>query len=88
MRMSSRGPDNGETVTKQLCHWIHDLSINDIPNDIQVRAKYLILDGLCCAIIGAHLPWTERATHAVFDMESPGNCTVWGWNKVWIGESS
>lgn len=69
-------------VTKRLCSWIHALSLDDVPEDVKTRAKYLILDGLCCALVGAHLPWVEKAANAVFAMESEGECAVWGYNKV------
>ncbi|KAL4894253.1 hypothetical protein BDV59DRAFT_201096 [Aspergillus ambiguus] len=54
--------------------------IDDIPDDKLLRAKYLILDGICSAIIGAHLPWTEKAARTILDMESAGECPVWGYN--------
>jgi aconitate decarboxylase len=76
--------DAGDGVTRALCGWIHRLCLNDIPEEIRVRAKYLILDGIACAIVGAHLPWTETAAKAIFSMESPGNCAVWGWEKVYF----
>jgi aconitate decarboxylase len=79
---SSSKPDNTRSVTKDLCSWINQLSLNDIPEEVQSRAKYLILDGIGCALVGAHLPWTEKAADAIFEIESPGNCLVWGYDKV------
>lgn len=69
-------------VTKQLCEWIQNVSLDDVPEDVRTRTKHLILDGLACAIVGSHLPWTETAAEAIFDMESPGNCSVWGYERV------
>lgn len=77
---SPKRDDDG--ITKQLCRWVDQLSLNDIPEHVRTRAKYLILDGFGCAIVGAHLPWTEKAAEAIFEMESPGNCVVWGYDKV------
>ena len=68
--------------TGKLCDWIHSVSLEDVPKDIQARAKYLILDGLACALIGAQLPWSKTAAAAVFAMESPGRCGIFGWEKV------
>ncbi|KAL3471499.1 hypothetical protein BJX99DRAFT_266723 [Aspergillus californicus] len=68
-------------VTRQFCSWVRQLELDDIPSHIQERAKYLILDGIGCAIVAAHLPWTEKATNIVLGMESPGPCPVWGYNK-------
>lgn len=70
-------------ATKSLCSWIHNLTIDDIPAEVRTRAKYLILDGLCCALVGARLPWTEKAVNAVFAIEPPGDCVVWGYDKVY-----
>ncbi|CAL5873592.1 uncharacterized protein PFLUO_LOCUS7873 [Penicillium psychrofluorescens] len=74
-------PSSGEGATKQLCSWINRLSLDDVPEQVKTRAKYLILDGLCCALVGAHLPWVEKATKAVFAMEPAGDCLVWGYDK-------
>lgn len=54
--------------TGKLCNWVHSLSLSDVPEEIQTRAKYLILDGIACALIGAHLPWSETAARAVFSL--------------------
>ncbi|KAJ5101891.1 immune-responsive protein [Penicillium alfredii] len=72
---------NTPGVTKELCSWIYGLSLNDIPEEVRTRAKYLILDGICCALVGAHLPWVEKAARAVFSIEPPGDCMVWGYDK-------
>lgn len=68
--------------TGQLCDWVSSLKIDDIPQVIQERTKYLILDGLACALMGAHLPASEVAVKGVLEMESGGVCNVLGWGKV------
>jgi len=68
--------------TGKLCTWIDAVELSDIPESIRTRAKYLILDGLGCALVAAHLPWSEKAAKAIFDMESPGTCAVFGWERV------
>jgi aconitate decarboxylase len=68
-------------VTKQLSSWVTSISLDDVPQDIRTRAKYLILDGLACGLVGAHLPWSEKAATAVFDIEPTGAVTVFGWEK-------
>ena len=60
------------------------MKMEDVPEKLRERAKYLILDGVGCAIVGAHLSWSEVAANAVFDMEGEGKCTVMGWEKVFI----
>jgi aconitate decarboxylase len=80
--MTDSNSNKTTRVTKDLCKWIHTLQLDDIPRDVVVRAKHLILDGVGCAFIGTHLPWSETATHAVLSMESEGRCSIWGWDKV------
>jgi aconitate decarboxylase len=61
------------------------VKLADVPPEIVTRAKYLILDGLACGLVGAHLPWSETAVKAVFDMEpalAEGGSGVFGWEKV------
>ncbi|MDT5128758.1 MAG: hypothetical protein QOH54_4402, partial [Mycobacterium sp.] len=45
--------------TGRLAHWVCDLRYADIPPTVVERAKYLLLDGLGCALIGAQLPWSR-----------------------------
>lgn len=67
-------------VTKPLCSWIETLKWEDIPEEVRERCKFLILDGLGCAILGSHLPWSAQAVEAVLRMESPGgDCPLLGW---------
>ncbi|PVI02561.1 putative immune-responsive protein [Periconia macrospinosa] len=68
-------------LTAKLCEWVGALQLSDVPEEVVTRTKYLILDGLACAIIGAHLPWSETGTKAVLSMEAAGSCSVWGWEK-------
>ncbi|OAL40030.1 hypothetical protein AYO20_00448 [Fonsecaea nubica] len=73
---------NPSSVTGRLCTWIHDITIDSIPDDVVRRAKYLILDGIACGLVAAHLPWSEIAARAIFNMEPEGQCTVIGWGGV------
>ena len=50
-----------------------------MPGDVLTRAKYIILDGIACGLVAAHLPWSEIAAHAIFKMEPEGQCTIIGW---------
>lgn len=67
--------------TAELSSWVSSISLEDVPEEIRTRAKYLILDGLACGLVGAHLPWSEKAANAIFDMEPPGDTTVIGWDR-------
>jgi len=79
---SSTQPMDPDGQTGKLCTWIDSVDISSIPTPAKTRAKYLILDGLACALVGAHLPWSEKATNVILDMESPGSCAVFGWERA------
>ncbi|KAI0388084.1 2-methylcitrate dehydratase PrpD [Hypomontagnella monticulosa] len=79
--MTENSHQNCPAVTAELCQWVHSLRLTDIPDQVVTRTKYLILDGLACAIIGSHLPWSEIGTRAVLSMEAAGSCSVWGWDE-------
>jgi 2-methylcitrate dehydratase PrpD len=64
--------------TGRLATWVADLSLADIPDPVAERAKYLLLDGVGCALVGAQLPWSRTATRAVLDMEGAGDAVVIG----------
>ncbi|CBF73564.1 hypothetical protein AN7940.2 [Aspergillus nidulans FGSC A4] len=65
---------NEPGVTRQFLSWVSSLTAHDIPEKIQKRVKYLTLDELGCAMVAAHLPWTEKATGIILDMEAEGSC--------------
>lgn len=66
--------------TVQLSQWVSRLTLHEIPERVRTRAKYLILDGLACAFVGAHLPWSETAANAILSLEpSQGDCALIGW---------
>lgn len=75
-------PVDPEGPTGRLCRWVHDLKLSDVPTDVQIRAKYLILDGIACLLVGAHLPWSEKAADTIFEVDPPGNATVFGYDRV------
>ncbi|MDQ2733422.1 MAG: MmgE/PrpD family protein [Pseudomonadota bacterium] len=67
--------------TGRLATWLADLKLDDVPQSVRERAKYLTLDGLACAIVGAQLPWSRTAVDAVTRLEGPGNSTIIGWGR-------
>lgn len=69
-------------VTEDLCRWIYGLQLQDIPEHIRSRAKYLILDGIACAVVGAHVPWSEKAAQSIQAFEPTGQATVFGHEGV------
>ena len=82
--MTEKNEQQPPPITNELCQWVQSLQLEDIPEDVLLRTRYIILDGLACAIIGSHLPWSEIGTRAALSMESPGFCSIWGWEKVRI----
>ena len=81
INMASAHPSDPTGPTGKLCTWINTIRLDSIPSPVLERAKFLILDGLACALVGAHLPWSEIATKTVMEMEGTGHCTVIGWDK-------
>lgn len=69
-------------VTAELSQWIANLTISDIPAEVLERAKYQLLDGVACALVGAHVPWSERYVEATAEYEPVGEYSVIGWDKV------
>ena len=86
-KTESHQPSDPEGPTGKLCNWVDSISLDGVPEDIKVRSKYLILDGIACGLVGAHLPWSETAANAIFDMEPPGWSNVIGWDRVSRGFS-
>lgn len=69
-------------VTAEICHWASNLATDDIPSDVLERAKYLILDGIACAWVGARVPWSEKYVQATMSFEPPGACRVIGYGQA------
>ena len=69
-------------VTEDLCRWIHGLQLQELPEHIRNRAKHLILDGIACAVVGAHVPWSEKAAQSIQAFEPTGQATVFGHERV------
>ncbi len=69
-------------VTEQLCQWIHQITLEDVPDLVQERAKHLILDGIACGLVGAHVPWSEEAFSAINQFEARGEHAIIGYEEV------
>ncbi|KAK8033903.1 hypothetical protein PG991_003301 [Apiospora marii] len=74
--------DENAGTTSALCEWAMGLKVSDVPKPILERVKHLILDGIACALVGGHVPWSEQCADAVLDYEPPGYCTVIGYNEA------
>ena len=65
-------------VTARLATWVADLTLDDVPAEVQARAKHLLLDGIGCGLVGAGLPWSRSATDALCAAEGDGPVALIG----------
>jgi aconitate decarboxylase len=69
-------------ATGQLSDWLARTSLDDVPERVVERAKILMLDGLGCGLLAAHIPWSELAVRGVLEMEGEGDgASIWGWGR-------
>jgi aconitate decarboxylase len=67
------------SYTRRLADFAVNLKLADVPDDVIVRAKSIILDGLGCALFGAQLEWTEILSSVVQRLEPRGGqASIWG----------
>jgi aconitate decarboxylase len=66
--------------TGRLATWLATTTLNDIPSGVRERAKYLILDGVACALVGAQLPVSRLGVEGVTALENAGNSALIGWD--------
>ena len=52
-----------------------------IPSEVIERAKYLILDGIGCALMGNHVPRSEQLADAMGQFETPRVCRIIGYEN-------
>ncbi|RAH47523.1 MmgE/PrpD family protein [Aspergillus brunneoviolaceus CBS 621.78] len=78
---TSKSAPQEQPVTAELCDWVTSLQASDIPTHVLQRAKHLILDGIACGLVGAHVPWSEKCIDAIDDYEPAGYCSVLDSNK-------
>src|SRR5260370_39357116 len=76
----------GETGT--LRTWLGDVSFDQVPAAVRERAKYLLLDGLGCALVGAQLPWSRTAVESITRFEGRGEKPIIGWGKTTSGPAA
>jgi aconitate decarboxylase len=84
--MTDATDPNGPTGA--LSTWLATVSLDDVPAPVRERAKYLLLDGIGCALVGAKLPWSVLAAETVMGFEGEGNKTVIGWGRTTAGPAA
>ena len=70
--------EGGPTV--ELVNFLADATLADVPEEVVERSNHLVLDGIACALVGAHLPWSETAVRNVAELEGSGAASVLGWD--------
>src|SRR5258708_16710442 len=78
---ASTAPTDPAGPTGQLAQWLATVELKDIPLDVIERARYLMLDGIGCALVGAQLPWSRTAVGIVANFDGGQDCTVIGWGR-------
>jgi len=81
-----QSPDNRQPAdpagpTGQLATWLAHFRLEDVPPATRQRARYLLLDGVGCALVGTQLPWSRRAAESVCRLEGTGPAMLIGWNR-------
>ena len=66
--------------TGRLATWLAATTLTDIPPGVRERAKYLILDGIACALVGAQLPVSRIGVEGVTALDSTGDSVLIGWD--------
>ena len=69
-------------VTEELCQWIDHTTFESIPDPVKERSKHLILDGIACGLVGAHVPWSQDAFNAINQFEARGQHAIIGYDEV------
>lgn len=67
--------------TVELSNFLADTTLADVPEDVVERSNHLVLDGIACALVGAHLPWSETAVKSIASLEGTGSASVLGWDR-------
>lgn len=62
-----------------LATWLAATGVDDIPSDVTARAKVLLLDGIGCLLVGAHLDWSTLGVEAITEFDGGGEYLIAGW---------
>lgn len=79
--MTDLQPTDPAGATGILANWLSALDLSHVPAPAQERTKYLMLDGIACALVGAQLPWSQRAAQTIMALEGEGRGAVIGWGR-------
>lgn len=76
---ASRGPATG--LTPQLCEFLAGTGYHDLPREVLERTRYLLLDGIGCALLAAQMPWSRLAVAGTLPVDTGSGATLWGWGR-------
>src|SRR5260370_23525933 len=79
---AAQAPTGPKGPTGELANWLYGLRLEAVPEVTRERAKHLILDGIACALVGARLPWSDRAVETITRFEGTGDRTIIGWGRT------
>jgi aconitate decarboxylase len=69
------------SLTPELCAFLAATDVEDLPGHVLDRTRYLLLDGIACGLVGAHLPWARRAVDGTLRVDNGSGATLWGWDR-------
>jgi aconitate decarboxylase len=67
--------------TGRLATWLAATTLSDVPSSVQERAKYLLLDGVGCALVGAQLQVSRIGVEGVLAFDPAGSGVLVGWGE-------
>lgn len=67
--------------TPALARFVAEATLADIPESAIARTRMLLLDGIGCGLVGAKLPWAERAVEGITRVDNGSGATLWGWDR-------
>lgn len=67
--------------TGRLATWLAATTLNDVPENVRDRAKYLLLDGVGCALVGAQLPVSRIGVEGLTALDPSGPSALIGWGE-------
>lgn len=84
---SSDAADAGRAATDpagptgRLATWLSATTLTAVPASVRERAKYLLLDGVGCALVGAQLPVSRIGVDGVLAFDPAGSGALVGWGE-------
>jgi aconitate decarboxylase len=80
-RETPRAATDPAGPTGRLATWLAATTLSDVPSSVQERAKYLLLDGVGCALVGAQLQVSRIGVEGVLAFDPAGSGVLVGWGE-------